>query len=687
MVWVLNVSSPDNCIYEVDPGAGVTGNMICPGGPDGFDISQRGLAYDPSDDTWYAGSWNDEMIHHFDSAGVLLDEVNVGLPIAGLAYNADTRHLFVMTNADPNPVFVLDAANNYAVIGQFEVAGMGPRTGAGLEFDCAGNLWAVNLISREVYQIESGEATSMCQSDVLWLATAPVTGTIAVGGTQNVVVTLDASAPKITQPGTYHAQLKTNHNTPYFVGNVPVTMTVTAPPTWGKLTGAVAGLPMCDTPPGTTLVGATVAVQGQSGMTLTVQTAADGRYVAWMDAADSPLTVTVSHAGYVTQTVSGIAVTAQQTTTQDIALRLDAPCLSVTPGTLSVPMVQGATATRTLIIANTGAGPLAYRIDERLSQPLTSSSSPEAAGNVVRSWPSGLAQAWGIAYDRWNNSVWVSSPGSSWGGTSTIHEYSPPGVASGRSHPYAWSPADGPADMAYNWNTDMLWVMNVNDPDNCIYEIDPATGATGDKICPGGASGFALPQRGLAYDPVDDTWYAGGLWDQTIHHFDSAGVILDEVNVGLPIVGLAYNPSTRHLYVMVNASPTQVYVLDVANGYASLGAFGVTGMGAFAGAGLEFDCDGRLWAVNKSTQMVYQFESGEATTLCNVPWLSAAPASGTLAAGSQDAIQVTFDASGLAEGVHRAILTVANVDRRDQSIQVNANLTVGHGLYLPWVAR
>ena len=51
-------------------------------------------------------------------------------------------------------------------------------------------------------------------------------------------------------------------------------------------------------------------------------------------------------------------------------------------------------------------------------------------------------------------------------------------------------------------------------------------GPTGTTICPGGGTGFAISQRAVAYDPVTDTWYAGG-WNAptTIYHFSSAGTI------------------------------------------------------------------------------------------------------------------------------------------------------------------
>ncbi len=53
----------------------------------------------------------------------VLDSAYVGLAISGLAYNPDTLHLFVMVNYDNEHVYVLDAANNYQLIGQFYIDG------------------------------------------------------------------------------------------------------------------------------------------------------------------------------------------------------------------------------------------------------------------------------------------------------------------------------------------------------------------------------------------------------------------------------------------------------------------------------------------------------------------------------------------------------------------------------------
>jgi len=159
MVWSMDVGG-DNCIHEMDPAGGYTGNTIC--GP--WSVSQRGLAYDPDTDTWFVGGWNEDTIYHINSSGTLLDSSNVGLNIAGLAYNPDTQHLFVIENAAPNDIiYVLDASDNYNQMSQFNIGGsFSDYGGAGLEIDCDGNLWAVERVTNTVFQIKSGEETSVC---------------------------------------------------------------------------------------------------------------------------------------------------------------------------------------------------------------------------------------------------------------------------------------------------------------------------------------------------------------------------------------------------------------------------------------------------------------------------------------------------------------------------------------------
>ena len=358
-LWAMDVGG-DDCIHEMDPVSQVpTGNTICPA----WGTSQRGLAYDPSTDTYFAGSWNDLMIYHFASDGTLLQSVNVGLATAGLAYNPDTQHLFVMVNDDPNPVYVLDAANSFALVGQFSVTGFTSYGGAGFEMDCEGNLWAVDQNTQTTYQFESGEATSMCAQDVPWLSESPITGTLSSGSDQVVDISFDAGVPEITQPGIYHAQLKIVHDTPYVVANLPVTLTVTAPPTMGKLDGIVTGLGYCDLDPAP-LEGAVVVIESSTGVSYTLETDAAGYYSRWLNVSDGPYIVSVTAPNHMYDMVSGVVITSLGTTTVGFELRLLEPCVSAAPPGLAVDVPLSTTLTEQLDIFNAGATDLNWIVKE-----------------------------------------------------------------------------------------------------------------------------------------------------------------------------------------------------------------------------------------------------------------------------------------------------------------------------------
>ena len=154
----------------------------------------------------------------------------------------------------------------------------------------------------------------------------------------------------------------------------------------------------------------------------------------------------------------------------------------------------------------------------------------------------------------------------------------------GRSHTYTWIYYYGPADLAFNANTDKLWTVGVGEDLNCIHEIDPEIGVTGNTICPA----WLFSARGLAYDPHTDTYFGGGWNDLMVYRFTPDGTILATWDRhGLPIAGLAYNPETQHLFVMINSDPSQLFVLGHSRReYTERGRFGIPGFSAYGGAGL-----------------------------------------------------------------------------------------------------
>ena len=414
-----------------------------------------------------------------------------------------------------------------------------------------------------------------------------------------------------------------------------------------------------------------------------------------------------------------VTVAADDTVGQDF--NLSAGYLSADPTSLTATVPAGQTRNRTLTLSNTGGlaasfnllelrfapsaapqrvGPLAEPVlrvspehvndpDARAVEDYEPSGAPDIlwAGEVIQTWPTGLGIPWGIGFNTVDNDLWVSNP-AGWGGDDLNYRFLTDGTNTGDTIDISTWVGFSAADMTYNPLTAKLWQVNVGG-DNCIYELDPvAKVATGNKICPS----FGTSERGLAFDPLTDTFYSGSWNDGVIYHFNSSGSILDSMFVGLDISGLAYNPSTGHLFVMTNpGTGFDVYVLDVNASYALLGGFNIAGLGNWEQAGLEMDCNGNLWAVNQSTQMVIEADSGE-TGVCDwrdIPWLSEAPPTGSIAASDDQVIIFTFDATGLADGTSQSaqVRVYNDTPYGAITIPVTLNVVEQYEVYVPLVMK
>jgi len=180
---------------------------------------------------------------------------------------------------------------------------------------------------------------------------------------QVVDVTFDAGVPAITQPGNYYAQLKIKNNTPYVVPNVPVTMTVTAPASWGKLEGTVTGLGYCDSDP-KPITDTQVVIEPSAGQPITLTTDENGYYSFWLDANLSPLTVSALAPDHTLGLATGVMVSAGMTTTQDFDLRWLKPCVGVVPKSFDVQVASGFSQTESLLLSNSGAAALDWQAVE-----------------------------------------------------------------------------------------------------------------------------------------------------------------------------------------------------------------------------------------------------------------------------------------------------------------------------------
>jgi VCBS repeat-containing protein len=120
----------------------------------------------------------------------------------------------------------LDAAANFAALGDIVIPSIADHAGAGLELACDGTLWFVNQTTDVVYQIESGETFPSCARDFAWLSANPGSASLGPGGSQPITVTFNAGAADVAGPGTYQAELRIQNTTPYGEILIPVTLTV-----------------------------------------------------------------------------------------------------------------------------------------------------------------------------------------------------------------------------------------------------------------------------------------------------------------------------------------------------------------------------------------------------------------------------------------------------------------------------
>ncbi|MCW3813469.1 carboxypeptidase regulatory-like domain-containing protein [Micromonospora sp. DR5-3] len=143
-----------------------------------------------------------------------------------------------------------------------------------------------------------------------WVSFDNPSFTLNPGESRTVTATMSAD---VDQPGAYSAVIGASTNTPYNVGEVPVSMNVTAPKSWGKVTGTVTSAN------GQPLGGAIVQVNGGKGYRKTLVTESDGTYAYWIDSTVSPLTLVVAAEGHAPATKK-VTLKAGQTVRADFSL-------------------------------------------------------------------------------------------------------------------------------------------------------------------------------------------------------------------------------------------------------------------------------------------------------------------------------------------------------------------------------
>jgi len=455
-----------------------------------------------------------------------------------------------------------------------------------------------------------------------------------------------------------------------------------------------------DTNTSSSLNGATVSLDGTLAAN-TVTTPADmalndGFFQVFVPATTA--LIEVAEVNYVTATPAVTDITLAT------PISLDAGLIAATPGSLSNTMTAGRASADAITLSNDGSasadfnsflikgnpnklihGPFAPSVRHMGPKDLNDMNAdkiryfPEvfvdslAPGEIVGFFPTNLAYGWGVSRDRVTGEFWVGDLAAGGAAADLTWRYDAGGNLTADSIDSDWG-GSFHADSTFNQRTGMLWSVSVGG-DNCIHEMDTANLVpTGNTICPA----FSSSQRGLAYDPITDTFYSGSWNDGIIHQFTTDGVIIRSVNVGLPIAGLAFNSGTNHLFISANGSSGagdfDIIVVNAASPtLVKVGGYDVTldvdgdGVGddviSDGGqAGLDIDCNGNLWITEQNQQFVVGFQSGE-TGACewnNVPWLSTDVTSGSIAVGDTAQINVSFDSAGMTAGTYDASIVYAN---------------------------
>ncbi len=384
-----------------------------------------------------------------------------------------------------------------------------------------------------------------------------------------------------------------------------------------------------------------------------------------------------------------------------VTLNVNAPQLSVSPESFNETVVTGSMITRSLTILNQGemghfsltstesyggklsdlndiysgatetisGNELAALINENSLSTLNNGIGGKGSeaftltrgGTVLDSCDTGLAGPWGVGFNLTDHSVWFSNIGAG-GGDDFNHEFEINGTPTGKSTNADYGGTFA-ADMAYNPHTGKFWQVNVGG-DNALHEFDPNTGATGNTI----SGPWSTSQRGLAYDPVNQHFFVGG-WNtpRTIYQLDDSGNLIESWPVDINISGLAYKNGL--LFIIENSPSDAVSVFNVNAGMV-MDVFTINGFGNYSGAGLS-PMGNALWAANQGNDAAYLIDTGY-----GLDWISFIPESGSISAGEQVTVDVTFNASGLEAGVYQAEILVLSNDPVNPLITVPVTLEV-----------
>jgi hypothetical protein len=295
--WSTVASYPHPVAWESC--GGIDGKLYCAGGTTDYGSDVDGYVYNPSSNSWSpiaalpASVWGSA----YDAASgllVLTGGVFGGqISNQGLAYDPTTN----TWTALPDNYYTLYRAGG--ACGFYQIGG--DPGGFDMQTD-ADALRGLN---------------GCAGTSLPWLNISGGTATLQPGQSTTVTVTLAATtAKKVTQPGTFSAQLGVENNTPYVVSPVDVTMTVTPPSGWGEVTGTVTGT-TCQSVTGP-VAGAQIQAVGKN-YSLGLAAGLDGSYTLWAPSSGNPFQLVATRNGWSPKTAK-VTVQAGGTVTANFTL-------------------------------------------------------------------------------------------------------------------------------------------------------------------------------------------------------------------------------------------------------------------------------------------------------------------------------------------------------------------------------
>jgi cytoskeletal protein RodZ len=247
-----------------------------------------------------------------------------------------------------------------------ESAGNPVGFAGGYWWNNSANAWVTiqsAFASYRALMVRPVEALTGCYSpsDLPWVSVSPTNGATEADSSSEVVLTFDSTGLMSGQTYSGLLCLASNDPTTPLV-EIPVSLTVETSEDDGRIEGMVQSLGYCDTNP-VPAVGAEVVITSGAN-SWTVYTDANGEYGLWLDAAHSPVDISVTAPDHTSGAALGVVIVAQQLTTVNFDLRLLEPCVSVEPAEFDVELGLGGTATYPLHIFNNGALATTFELRE-----------------------------------------------------------------------------------------------------------------------------------------------------------------------------------------------------------------------------------------------------------------------------------------------------------------------------------